>query len=116
MAIITRVGFCPLCERSRNPKGGQKFLAFGSTSNAYHVYEADHNGRIGFTPHIYKLEKVLGENVVILKACAMAGCGVDIDKSKQGDFYYVKTWEREIWTLEKWNALVLYKHDSDYEV
>lgn len=108
MTIITRLGYCPHCERNRNPRGGQIFLAYGSTFNKYHVLIAQNNGVIGYTPHIYKLEKVIGRNVIVLKSCAMYPCGV---KREAGDYFSVRAWEREVWTLETWNALVNLKHN-----
>lgn len=115
--IITRVGHCSLCEKTRQPRTGQKFLAYGSHKQQWHVMEADHNGRIGYTPHIYK-GKVNGENVIVEIACAMYGCGCDRKWEKDYWFYFIKheDYRREIWSLERWNALVLYKHDRDYEV
>ena len=116
--IITRTGYCPLCERSRSPRGGQLFLSFGST-HGYHVSTADYNGVIGMVPHIFKGKRV-GENMIVYISCAMYECGVDkrLHESSTDEFpcwyYYVKEFRREIWTIEQWNALVLYKHDSDY--
>lgn len=115
MTIITRVGFCPLCALSNAPKTGQHFLAYGSTSKAYHVMEAENFGRIGFVPHIYK-GKINGANVIVEISCAMYPCGADRQKEETGLFYFIKQWRREIWTIERWNSLVIYKHDQQYEI
>lgn len=111
MPIITRHGYCPQCEHSRNPRTGQRFLAYGSTHHKYFIEEVQHNGSIGFVPHIYK-GKVVGNNVIVEISCAMEDCGAEVDKG----FMYIKEFRREVWTLEQWNALVLYKRDSDYQV
>lgn len=116
MSIICRIGFCPICAKEGRPQINQIFLAFGSTSNDYHVLKAECNGyRPGYCPHIYKA-KINGENVIVEKSCAMYGCGVDKKiKYQDGhgyDYYYVKGFNREIWTLETWNALVQLKHNE----
>ena len=119
MTVITRIGYCETCARSNSPRTGQRFLAYGSTSNAYFVLEAERNGKIGFTPHLYKLDKVLGQNVIIFKACSIYGCDVDKKKTGQDWWYFVKGWKREVWTLETWNALVLLKNNEftrDYRI
>lgn len=120
--IITRIGYCPFCANTRNPRTGQEFLAFGSSHNEYHVLEAQRNGSIGYVPHIYK-GKINGTNVIVEKSCAMFTCGVD-RKLKHSNglkyyYYFVKEFKREIWTLETWNALVCLKHNfftKDYEI
>lgn len=110
--IITRVGWCDICANSRNPRTGQKFLAYGSTHHSYHVLEAERNGQIGFVPHIYKLEKKIGDNLVIFRCCGMYGCGVERKWEKSGYwFYYPKEWKREIWTVAQWEALVYLKNN-----
>ena len=114
--IICRTGYCPLCERSQNPKSGQQFLSFGA-KYGYHVDVAQHNGKIGMTPHIYK-GKVFHDNVIVEIACAMYECGVSrVLEEENGQkfwFYYVTDFRREIWTTERWNALVLFKDHSYY--
>jgi len=112
--IITRVGYCPLCARNHEPKGGHLFLAHGTTSNRYKVVEADHNGRIGFTPHIYK-GKLFENNVIVEIACSMYGCGCDKRLEKDVWFFFIKEWRKEVWSIERWKALVLY-HDKNYEI
>lgn len=116
MSTITRIGFCPICAKEGRAQIDQIFLAFGSTSNNYHVLRAQRQGyRPGYVPHIYKA-KLLGENVIIRKSCAMYECGVDMQiKFADGydfEYYFVKKWTREVWTLKTWNSLVLLKHNE----
>lgn len=114
---ITRVGFCPHCARERRPITGQYFLAYGTTGG-YKVEIAVRIGDHGFVPHLYMLGKVVGENVIAFKACSMCDCVAVaerwIEKRLQ---YYIPTtaWQRTIFTLEQWNALVLLK-DTGYEI
>jgi len=112
MATVTRVGYCPHCANSRSPRTGQQFIAFGSTSNEYHVLEAIRNGMIGYTPHIYKAKFRNDGKVNIQKSCGMYECGVDRQWRGSYWYYYVKEFTHEVWTLETWNALVLLKHDQ----
>lgn len=117
--IICRTGYCPICEKEGAPKSNQPFLVFGSTSNRYRVMSANacHHNPVGYTPHIYKA-KVNGSNVIVESACAMFGCDVNRRVENQSWFYFVnpQSWKREIWTLKQWNALVMYKHDFDYQI
>lgn len=112
MATITRIGYCPNCASSRRPITGQQFIAFGSTSNEFHVLEATRVGMCGYVPHVYKAKFRNDGKVIVQKSCSMYECGVD--RSWQGShwFYYIKEYTKEIWTLETWNALVLLKHNQ----
>lgn len=118
--IITRIGFCSLCFKEHRPHIEDLFLTFGS--NGYHLRYATRNGLWGFCPHIYKLIKVIGENVVVERACAMYGCDVDrewkLDPSGDYWLYGVLThaWKRQIYTLAQWNALVLWKNELQYRI
>ena len=118
MTTITRVGFCPHCFRDHKPITGQVFLAFGVSSNLYKVNKANRIGQEGFTPHTYKLIKVIGSNVIIEKACGMYTCGVDREWTNDSYWFYFFTkesWERVIYPVERWNALVLLKNIG-YEI
>ena len=115
MKTITRVGYCPHCEQSRSPRGGQTFWAYGSDHKTYREIKAERNGRIGYVPTNYKA-KLVGENVIVEKSCAMVGCGVGIKIINNEEWCYIKHWTREIWTIREWNALVGYKRDDDYFV
>jgi len=95
--IITRIGFCPECYKTRNPKTEQKFLVYGSTSSTFHVMFADHTPPYwGFVPHIYELHKVIGDNVVVLKSCAMGGCGVTFRWDIDQWVFMIKKHQREL--------------------
>lgn len=112
MATITRVGYCPHCASNRSPRTGQQFIAFGSTSNQFHRLEAVRNGIVGYVPTIYKAKFRNDGKVIVEKSCAMYECGVDREWRGSCWFYYIKSYKKEIWTLETWNALVLLKHDQ----
>lgn len=112
MAIITRIGFCPQCEQSHDPKGGQLFLAYGSSTKRYHILTAQNNGVIGYTPHIYKLDKEIGGNCIVYISCAMYPCGVKREWVQSYYLYTIRSWRREIWSFKKWEALVKLKHNQ----
>ena len=115
MSIITRVGWCEECAKQQRPKTGNHFLAYGFAHQSFHMEVAERYGRIGFVPHIYKLDKKLGENLVVLKSCAMYGCGVDRKREHNDNwFYFIKAYQREVWEVGQWNALLHYKRDKDY--
>ena len=118
--IITRVGFCPSCFKEQRAKtksdyGGNTFIVYGT--NGWHERTANHNSRYwGYVPHIYRLHKSLGENVVIYRSCAVQGCGTDYFQDNTGWWLKVIKYDRQVWTIQQWNALVLnpYYHDFDY--
>ena len=113
MTMISRVGFCEHCFHLRKPRTNQVYCVIGATGT-YHLYYADRNGVIGFTPHIYDLLKVVGTNVVYRKICVMDSCGLDIDTT--GEFWLEKDhWQRGIMTIECWNALQKFK-DTGYKI
>lgn len=116
--IITRIGFCPNCYKEKRPHIFDDFLVVGSTGE--HHKKAGRNGNWGFTPHIYKLVKTVGANVIVDRACAMYLCGVTMKQKIANGYieteYFVdKTqWVRQIYTREQWDGLLLWKHDNDY--
>lgn len=117
MTTISRVHYCAECAKNRNPRTGQLFAVMGTTG--WHVYQAQQNGTIGFTPAVYRIVKVIGENVVCEAVCAMNDCGFEIRYNKEDNMYsftQIVDWKRNILTLKEWNDMVLYKHDPDYEL
>ena len=113
--LITRVAFCENCFKEHNPHTNQLFLVYGSSCNDFYIRQAKSNGTTGFTPHILKLIKVIGENVVYEKACGI--CDIDFYEIQNGDYaFQVLNWTRGMLTLQEWNAWVKYKHDWDYYV
>ena len=117
MTIVTRVGWCEECAKQHRPKTGDFFLVYGFAHHSFHMEVAERYGRVGFTPHIYKLDKNLGENVTVLKSCAMYGCGVD----RKWDineywFYFVKAYKKEIWETKQWNGLLTLERDRQYMI
>ena len=123
MQTITRIGFCPLCEKEHRPVTGNFFLVFGSTHNCYKVLEAEVSWKhhYGYVPHIYHLVSINHTNgmATIRKSCAMHECGVELRYRNGTNYYEVKKWKTELWKLECWNALIGLKHNfftKDYQI
>lgn len=116
MTTITRVGFCEACFKAQRPRTDNFFVARGT--NGWHIMQAKRIGNIGYTPHLYRLIKVIGENVVYEKMCTMHSCGTDIyyDSLSQNYKFLLGKWERGMMTLSDWNSLQKYKHDKDYQI
>lgn len=116
MAIITRVGWCLDCFKAERPRTDNFFVARGT--NGWHVMKANHIGNLGYTPHLYRSIKIIGENVVYEKMCAMHSCGTDIyyDSLSQNYKFVLGKWERGMMTLSDWNSLQHYKHDPQFEI
>lgn len=113
--IITRIGFCLDCNLQRRPQTDHPFLVYGSTSGYHHRF-AQRIGMYGFVPTIYELVKTIGENVIVNKLCSIEGCGSEWYNSN-GVWYLQPIkgrWKREMYTIQSWNALVVWKHDWDY--
>lgn len=110
---ITRIGFCKKCQEAERPRYDNFFVASGS--KGWHVYRSKHIGKPGFVPTLYRPIKILGENVVYEKQCAMHDCSVDIIYS--GGLYHFKLgqWERGIMDKKSWDALIALK-DTGYEI
>ncbi len=114
--ILCRIGYCPHCVKEGSPHTNQVFLVYGSTTNDYKAIKASWTPRFpGFTPHIYK-PKLVGENVIVQRVCAMNGCGVYPQVTQDGVMYLIdqKLWIREIYTIQQWNSLVMWKRDYQY--
>lgn len=114
---ISRVGYCSDCEKQKRPHTGQKFKVIGSRD--VHIYTVEFIPRFyGFTPHIYVIHRVIGDNVVYDYICGMYGCGIIREYNKNERCYeYTENpgkWKRVLCTLAEWNALVKYNHDSQY--
>jgi len=110
--IITRIGYCASCALAQNPKVDQKFLVFGNHTSTFHVRFAQCTPPYwGFVPHIYELHKKIGDNLIIMKSCAMDGCGVTFRWENEW-LFMIKKHQREVWTLSQWNALVELKHNT----
>lgn len=116
--MMTRVSFCPRCQKDCRPKTGQLFVAFGGHRDGYVVYEALHNGRKGFVPHTFEFKRLIGDTVHFNYACSMVGCGsVATPQKKDPKMYEVGFyWKQGTMPLKDWNALVKYKRDEDFEI
>lgn len=112
--LITRVGYCPTCNKAGRPKTGEMFVVFGATSNSYKGEIAQRNGRRGYTPHIYEFNRMVGDIVYFNKICCMCGCGSYLATYQGKNYIYLKDGiEEECYTtLANWNALVLYKDET----
>lgn len=111
--IICRTGWCSICHKENRPHSQDLYLAYGSSHKDFDIRYALGNGTRGFTPHLYKLIKPIGENVVIEKACSF--CDVDIWEA-EGIWNYKVYYKRSMMFLKDWNSLVLYRRDHDYEI
>jgi hypothetical protein len=120
LVIVTRIGYCDECAKKHFPFKGQVFLPFGSTSGDYHMLKAKKNGLYGFVPTTYCLiEKLKDNKVLIEKSCAMLGCGIECRDKHGVPWYSYIEFKKEIWSVKRWNGLVLLKHNIftfDYEI
>jgi len=107
--IICGVGFCPDCAKIEI-KTNTPFVVHGS--RGWHVYLAEHTIYGGFVPHVYSVNKIIGENIIILKRCSFCAYECYFENGK-AYFRSVKDWERTVMTLSDWNALVKIHHDHD---
>lgn len=114
MTTLSLVCHCPNCEKNGQPKFGTRFVVYGKHHKTFHIYQVEHKGTVGFTPHIVQLKKVIGENVVYEKACGI--CGASFWKSTDSNewCFMIKTWQRGMTDLANWNKWVQYKTDPDF--
>ena len=115
--ILTRHGFCPRCSVNNLPKSGTLFKVVGLTGA--HMFVCQNNPRwSGYTPHLYRLIKAIGQNVVYERICCIVGCGIiQIPNDQEQCWEYIEIsdrWIKGIMPLSDWNALVMYKKDMDY--
>lgn len=115
--FICRIGYCEVCAREQRPKSGQQYLVVGE--EGFHLYFAWRNAPIfGFGPHLYKIHKIIGQNVVYDTWCSMYPCGIareeNIADNSIDYFPNENAKRRGIMLLSDWNALVQYKNDFDY--
>ena len=115
--IICRTSYCESCYQADRPnRRNHVCLVWGSGHNDYKVYRT---GRVppvrGYVPFLYKMDKVLGENVTGWRCCSVFNCGVE--QSIENQIIYYRTipdkWERFVYTLADWKALIFFK-DFDY--
>lgn len=116
--IICRTGWCDECAKAKRPEGGNIFKVYGALGGA-HMYQVEWKTRwAGFTPHIYVIHKIIGENVVYDYICGMYECGiVRVANNEEQCWDYIENeakWKRGITDIKNWNALVQFKHDKDY--
>ena len=112
---ITRVGHCTKCYVANRPATGQQFLVFGSTTRKFKGCVAKHNGRRGFTPHIYRIIDVVNNRVFYKVICAMEGCGAKLIDETNFIRLDEKEWVCKSMTIADWNGLLKYK-DSEYKI
>ncbi len=113
--IITRTSWCPHCNKAQRPRTGNFFVVKGKD---WHILKASHIGNTGFVPTLYKLVKVVGDNIQYEKMCAMNNCGVEVFHVPSTGLYDYRLgeWERGTMTIEAWNAMCKYKKDLDYHI
>ena len=118
MTTLCRVQYCPECAKNERPKTNQLCLFYGAKRNGYFVRGAIKIGTFGYTPHILKLVKVIGDTIIYESACSLNECGVDIWQTDEyGKYSFkVKKWSRGSIPINQWNAWTQYKHDSNYDI
>ena len=115
---MTRVSFCQKCYNAGRPKTNQTFVVWGDYRQSFIVYQSLRIGMRGFTPHIYKFKRLIGDIVYFDVSCSMDGCDSYIKKNpKDKNLFKVgfKT-DNSKMKLSDWNALVNYKRDKDFEI
>jgi hypothetical protein len=118
--IITRIGFCPECEKNERLKTDQSFLVYGHV-HGWQVHRALRNSPYcGYVPHMYRLEKTIGENVIVYRVCGVAGCKAEW-KVINGIYNLVigtNDWERQVMTKKSWEALIAnpFRNDLSFKV
>lgn len=118
--IICRTGWCDRCAKENRPHTGQHYLALGASGN-YHVYIVQRIAPFyGFTPHLYRIIKVINQDVIYEMCCCMHHCGVERKQNNVDqcwDYITIKSqWRRGMMLLKDWNALQQFKRDNDYIV
>lgn len=108
--MITRVGFCPVCNQADRPKTNNSYIVFGARSNSFIGKTALRNAVRGFTPHIYEFNRLIDKVVYYSKTCCMCGCGAY--KSKDEKLIYLDDEKSEecYTSLNNWNSLVMFKN------
>lgn len=118
--IITRVWYCPFCEKKGRPELDDLFVVIGRTQEKFQVHKAImHTNRFhkGYTPHLVQILKYdrLRSTVKISITCAMNHCGLHLEKVDDGyDIYFDKVTEMEV-PLKEWNKIVQFT-DTGYEL
>ena len=115
MNTISRTAFCHRCANAHRPEYWDLYLVCGGSSGDYLVNQCESNvsGRhIGFTPHIFRLERKRKDYVFITKTCGMHGCDVSIWKDDEGFGFRIEHQEKESMSIEDWNALVDFKDET----
>jgi hypothetical protein len=88
---------------------------YGSGHNAYKVHRANNRPPVrGFVPFIYKMDKVIGQNVTGWRVCSVYECGVERHDNDNVYIYQVipEKWQRFVYTLADWKALIMTKDYS----
>ena len=114
MTIITRVGYCIECAKAKRPKKGQLFLAIGSREISQ-AYTSMRDGKSGYTPHLFGVNKVVGKYVFFQSVCCMEGCGSYSEESDITIFLHLdesKWSEPKLMSVKDWNALCDYKDET----
>ena len=115
--MITRLGYCPNCDKAHRPKTNQPYLVFGDHSQTFQGMVALHSTLKGMTPHIYEFQRLTNDTVYFTKLCCMVGCGTFLAANK-GEKYVCtidEKWEDGYMPLSDWNALSTFK-DTGFKI
>ena len=118
MFVITRVGYCEKCKKAHRPKSLDYFIVYGFTRKNYYAYEADCNGKEGYTPHIFKVIEVINKVVFFQMICTMNECGSYIAKKDGKEILTIDhtQWSKVMFMgINDWRALMRFK-DTGFEI
>ena len=119
MTMITRLGYCPNCDKAHRPKTNQLFIVFGATSKTWQGMVALRSALSGFTPHIYEFQRLSPDckTVYFSKLCSMVGCGTVLSEENGETFVNTidEKWEDVYMSLKSWNKLCCFK-DTGFKI
>ena len=112
--VISRVAFCEKCFQKGRPQDGDMFTVYGTHAKQLHYHRFDAPTKrselpyLGFTPHLFMLEKIEGDKLTVLVCCGMEFCDVYWTQDEAGNRkeFEVLHAKEVIMSHKQWNALV----------
>lgn len=114
--MVTRTGFCQACYDAHRPKLNDSFLVLGSTGNKLKIIKAEHYGKRGYVPTLFRLCKVEEQKVFYQTFCTFCGSywGEELVDGRKARFLYMDEEKWSGWkktSLVNWNAIIIrFKH------
>lgn len=118
MTSITRVAFCDKCHKANRPQVGDDFVVIGRTKEIFQLHTVEKRKAVnrGFTPHLFTILKIEGDNVLYTCLCLMDNCAMTIIESTKAQtfemHFHTDTTVKSM-SKKDWNALVQFT-DRDY--